>query len=76
MTAVNWHVTRTDGAMYSLPRKAAKRRKCDGHLAPEPHWIERGDLIMWSALPPHSDIGNTRWWHAAYCAACWPKVLR
>ena len=25
-----------------------------------------------SALPPASSIGNTRWWHARFCADCAP----
>lgn len=64
-------VIATDGALYGAPRKCRKRRLCDGHLAPR-HWIEVGDLVMPSALPPGSDIGNTRWWHAQFCADCWP----
>lgn len=69
-------VIASDGALYSKPRKCRKRRRCDGHLA-ERHWIEVGDLVMASALPPDDpEIGNTRWWHTWYCADCWPLVLR
>ena len=69
----DFRVTRSTGAIYSAPREARKRRRCDGHLNPVRHWIERGDLIVWSALPPgDDDIGNSGWWHAAYCADCAP----
>lgn len=65
-------VARTHGALYSEPRRAQKRRMCDGHLA-EPHMIEVGDSIVWSALPPgNSEIGNIGWWHSAFCADCAP----
>lgn len=64
----------TPGSLVSKPRRAQKRRRCDGHLA-ERHWIEVGDRFIWTALPPnHSDIGNRGWWHAAYCADCWPET--
>jgi hypothetical protein len=67
-------VTRSPGALYSEPRTAAKRRRCDGHLA-DPHWINPGDIIVWSALPPgDNDIGNIGWWHHAYCADCAPEA--
>jgi len=62
---------RTAGAMYSKPRRARKRRRCDGHLA-ERHWIEPGDLIVYSALPPDSEIGNVGWWHSVMCIDCTP----
>lgn len=66
-------VARGDSILWSTPRRAQKRRPCDGHLARERHWIEQGDVIVWSALPPDSpEIGNTRWWHAAFCADCAP----
>ena len=66
-------VTRTHGALYGKPQRTRKRRRCDGHLA-EPHWIEKGDLMVWSALPPnHPDICNDGWWHAKFCMACCPK---
>lgn len=66
-------VSKTYGALYSpKPLRAAKRRKCDGHLV-EPHWIEVGDAIVWCALPPENpEIGNTGWWHAAFCEKCAP----
>lgn len=65
-------VTATCGALYSEPRRSAKRRRCDGHLA-DPHWISAGDPVVWSALPPgNGDIGNVGWWHAAFCADCAP----
>lgn len=66
-------VIRSPGALWSEPRRAAKRRRCDGHLVRDRHWIERGALIIWSALPPNDpDIGNTGWWHAAFCTDCAP----
>lgn len=72
-----WHVTPTSGVLYSQPRRAAKRRRCSGHLAPEPHWIEVGDEIVWSALPPGDpEINNDGWWHAAYCVDCAPRATR
>ena len=62
-------------AIYSALRRARRRRRCDGHLA-DRHWIEPGDLVVASALPPGSnDIGNERWWHAWYCADCWPEPV-
>lgn len=65
-------VARTPGTLYAAPRAAGKRRRCDGHLT-DPHWIEVGDQIIWSALPPDTDdIGNPGWWHAAFFAACAP----
>lgn len=68
------HVTATPGALYGKPVTARKRRRCDGHLADERHWIEPGDRFVWSALPPDSDIGNPGWWHNALCLACAPEV--
>jgi len=66
-------VARTAGALYSDPAKARKRRRCDGHMASEPHWIEVGDPVVYSALPPdHPDIGNVGWWHSSFCADCAP----
>ena len=62
------------GELYSTPRRAQKRRRCDGHLAPV-HWINPGDLVMVSALPPGDpEIGNDHWLHAWFCAHCWPEV--
>lgn len=70
----DFRVTRSSGALYSPARIAAKRRRCDGHLNPDRHWIEVGDWIVWTALPPHDpDIGNSGWWHAAYCEDCAPR---
>lgn len=67
-------VIATPGVLYGKPQRCKKRRRCDGHMA-EPHWIEPGDPIVWSALPPgHSDIGNHGWWHRAYCADCAPEL--
>lgn len=66
-------VTATAGALYSEPRTASKRQRCDGHLAERGHWIEPGDLIVWSALPPgNGDIGNIGWWHSKFCIDCAP----
>src|SRR5690606_21872983 len=64
-------VARSPEALYSPPRRNARRRRCDNHLA-DPHWIEPGALVMHSALPPDSDVGNLGWWHNSLCAACWP----
>jgi hypothetical protein len=64
----------TPGALYKPPRPARKRRRCSGHLA-EPHWIEIGDLVVWSSLPPNNaEIGNEGWWHARFCLDCAPIV--
>lgn len=64
----------TPGCLYGKPRRAKKRRRCDGHMA-EPHWIEVGDLLVWSALPPdHNEIGNLGWWHHAFCMDCAPEA--
>lgn len=65
-------VTKTPGAIWSQPRPAAKRRKCDGHLTATRHYIEPGELVVWSALPPNSEIGNENWWHLAFCSDCAP----
>jgi len=66
-------VGRSNQAMYSQPRESSKRRRCDGHMA-ERHWIEAGDLMVCSALPPMSnDCGNVGWWHAFYCMECAPE---
>lgn len=64
-------VGRNPDALQSPARRCKKRRRCDGHLA-ERHWIDVGDPIYWSALPPNSEIGNLRWWHAAFCKDCAP----
>lgn len=65
-------VARHPQALYSKPRKCARKRRCDGHLT-SPHMIEVGDLAVWSALPPNSDVGNTNWWHAVFCSDCAPE---
>lgn len=68
-------VVSTFGALYGKPQRASKRRRCDGHLT-DRHWIESGDLYIWSSLPPnHPDIGNIGWWHHAYCSNCWPESI-
>ena len=67
-----FRVARSDGAIYGSPRACRTRRRCDGHLA-SPHWIEVGEPVYWSALPPDSDVGNKRWWHHAYCQDCAPN---
>lgn len=75
VTTTKHRVARSDEALYSKPRHARKRRRCDGHLG-DSHWIEPGDLVVWSALPPGSnDIGNIGWWHSAFCAECWPADI-
>ena len=67
-----YRVVRTRGALYSVA-VSAKRRRCDGHMASERHWIEAGDRYVASALPPdHSDIGNVGWWHHNFCMECAP----
>lgn len=64
----------TPGALYSEPRVSRKRRRCSGHLS-DPHWIEVGELVVWSSLPPNDpEIGNEGWWHARFCLACAPVV--
>jgi hypothetical protein len=71
-TTGRYRVSRTSGALYGYPRRAQRRRRCDGHLA-DRHWIEVGDLYVSSALPPDTDdIGNPNWWHANYCLYCAP----
>jgi len=60
--------------MYSQPRKCIKRRRCSGHMA-DPHWIEVGDPMVCSALPPmSSDYGNVGWWHSFFCMECAPEA--
>ena len=72
--AERFRVARTPGALYGELRVGRKRRRCDGHMA-DPHWIEPGELVTWSALPPdHPDIGNDRWWHSVFCADCAPTA--
>ena len=66
-----YRVTMTAEALYSPPRMIRKRPRCGCHLA-EPHWIEVGELAVWSSLPPHSEIGNEGWWHAVFCMGCAP----
>lgn len=61
----------TFDAIYGQPRRCRKRRVCSGHLR-ERHYIEVGELVVWSALPPGSEIENIGWWHHAYCSKCWP----
>lgn len=68
-------VSRTDGALYSQPRTAKRRRRCDGHLV-ETHHIEVGEQAVWSSLPPENpEIGNDRWMHAVFCSECWPDDI-
>ena len=65
-------VLRTHGALYGVA-VSAKKRRCDGHMASEPHSIEAGDRYVASALPPdHPDIGNVGWWHHNFCMECAP----
>ena len=66
-----FRVAKTPEALYSRPRILRKRRRCDGHLS-DRHIIEAGEQAVWSSLPPHSDIGNERWWHAVFCMDCCP----
>ena len=62
----------TPGALYGVTT-ARKRRRCDGHLNPERHFIEPGEQYMASALPPgNSDICNDGWLHAHFCMDCAP----
>ena len=69
---VAWpRVVRTPGALYGAA-VSRKRRRCDGHMAPEQHWIKPGQQYVASALPPDSEIGNKGWWHHSYCMDCCP----
>ena len=68
---VRHRVSKNPEALYGRPRMLRKRRKCSGHLS-DPHMIEAGQQAVWSSLPPHSDIGNDRWWHAVFCMNCAP----
>lgn len=71
--AEEWQrVGRGADALWSKPRRAARSRWCDGHMAPKRHRIEAGDTIVWSALPPGGELGYERWQHAAFCADCAP----
>ena len=66
-------VARSSEALWSAPRQAAKRRRCDGHMA-EPHFIEAGDMLVWAALPPGGEFGYERWRHMAFCVKqCAPE---
>lgn len=72
MAETAWpRITRNHEALYSGPRTARLRRRCDGHLTTR-HWIESGEQIVQSALPPDTWLGNTRWLHATYCMRCAP----
>ena len=73
MDCCRYRTHRSVAALYSKPRVARKRRRCDGHLAPQ-HYIEPGDLAVRSALPPDSEIGNTGWWHHTMCMNCTPNT--
>lgn len=65
-------VIRTAGTLHRRAT-AQKRYRCDGHLYPERHYIEPGDLYIRSALPPdHPDIGNIGWWTHRFCMDCCP----
>lgn len=65
-------VALTHGALYGVAR-SIKRRRCDGHMASEAHWIEAGDRYVASALPPdHPEICNAGWWHLVFCMECAP----
>jgi hypothetical protein len=67
----NNRVVATSEALYGV-RKAGKRYRCDGHLNTDRHFIEPGTKYVASALPPHGEIGNERWWHNRLCAECCP----
>ncbi len=66
-------VRMTDGSIHGVAT-ARKRHRCDGHLTDraDRHFMEPGERYVASALPPASSIGNTRWWHARFCADCAP----
>lgn len=62
----------TPGTIFAKPRPSRRRRRCQSHLSDE-HWIEVGDLQVWSSLPPNNpDIGNAGWWHSVFCMECAP----
>lgn len=62
------------GALYGKPRVCRRRRRCDGHLI-ERHWIEVGELVMPSALPPDDpEVCNAGWLHSWFCVNCWPET--
>lgn len=65
-------VSTTPGSMQTVVT-ARKRRRCDGHLTSERHWIEPGERCVASALPPDNpEVGNIGWWHAWFCMDCCP----
>lgn len=68
----DYRTTASAEALYGV-RTARRRRRCDGHLNPERHWILPGQTYVASALPPDSEIGNTRWWHIYLCLDCAPE---
>jgi len=51
-------------------RTARKIHRCDGERSGCPGAIQVGQLYLYSALPPNSDLGNERWWTAKICASC------
>jgi hypothetical protein len=70
---MRYRVGRTPEALYGV-KTARRRYRCDGHLTdPEDrHFIEPGSRYVASALPPHGEFGNTRWWHHRLCGDCAP----
>ena len=62
----------THGSIHGVVT-AAKRHKCDGHLADGKHFIEPGERYVANALPPNNpEVGNDRWWHLRVCLDCAP----
>lgn len=59
-------VTAGHETLWSKPRRAQRRRRCDGHLT-EPHEIEAGALYVVGAIPPNSEYGNMGWWRMSFC---------
>ena len=67
-----WRVTFTPGTLTKVNR-ARRRFRCEGHIAPLPHFIQPGERYVRSSLPPdHPDINNDGWWHMRFCLSCCP----
>ncbi|MGW3888908.1 hypothetical protein ACWD69_09475 [Micromonospora chokoriensis] len=51
-------------------RTARKTHRCQNESRACHRTIRPGDRYVLASLPPHSDIGNDRWWNLRSCAGC------
>ena len=59
-----------DGEEYLRLRVARRAYTCESRRAGCVTTIQPGEQYVLSELPPHSDIGNDRWWRARVCTPC------